>query len=223
MAQRVLMSAFAIFLWSLILTGCGQPSIDLRSPLCIIRDMKNSPPGWTSSNEWDLNHALTNGPNFWFKHIPNLVPLPFYTDDESLCSNPPIKVYVVNTLKDACATIKYNNYFTGYHLTLSKNCITPHAFAHELGHALWTFQHILFKLSIMSPDGNFYVTPDDMQMMCEEHPEINCPEFKWCEGTFFDQYRCPSDSPEDGQNKLTEGKSLNDLVKIRERIRRGQP
>jgi hypothetical protein len=195
MRRRVLILIGLVF----SLCSCGIPPMDLRYPICIVRDSKDSPPNW--HREYELEGIIRNGINMWFKHIPDVAPavLIMNPGEEDRCSNPDIRVKVVENIKDACAKINYNPAkYSGFIITLSTDCsMGSRYFAHEFGHAIWKFEHVLMRQSVMSPDSNFYVTPKDMEMMCYEHPEINCPKFVWCENTFYDKERCPGPSPDD--------------------------
>ena len=47
-----------------------------------------------------------------------------------------------------------------------------------------------------------YVLPVDITLLCQMHDE--CPAYNdtWCEGSFYDELRCPSSSFEEGQAAL---------------------
>lgn len=182
-----------------LVTGCLNGSrVDLRNPLCLVVAGNVA----EQSQRADLYQALVYGVAAWLIHLPNL-PGPAITADEGDCDNPPIYIDIKKQSPGECG-ITYSR--PGhYSIFLDPYCgLNPLVFAHELGHVLWKMSHIRNRLSIMSPAANFYPVPADLQMMCEQHPEIKCPRFQWCNGTWEDKNYCPSSSPEDGEKKFRE-------------------
>ena len=84
--------------------------------------------------------------------------------------------------------------------------IFPSLVAHEFGHALNRDHDDL-------PDGIFsimlplvlktdYVLPADIELLCRIHTECPPHEDVWCEGGFYDECLCPSDSYEEAKAAL---------------------
>lgn len=184
----------------LVLSSCYGPILDLREPICFVVHYPDN-----LNQRLALNGALINGPQDWLKHLPE-VPAPVIVDNENKCSNPPIHIYVRDMKDGICgrATAKLDHHdivISNKYGSNGTDCINSHILAHELGHVLWNYhpKHIDDeKLSIMSSDGEFYVTPRDMEITCEHHTEIRCPHFFWCYDDFMDECRCPSSTPEEG-------------------------
>jgi hypothetical protein len=162
-----------------LLMGCVQtPYIDLRNPLCIITE-----------GDLNLKVAVGLGTRQWFRHlssIPDPIMLEAHqsieTPDHEVCLNPPIIVKYAPNLKDACATTRKRAW--GYEILVLPACLITSTLAHEIGHILWKMKHIPDRESTMNPFGSSQVTIEDMNRLCEEHIEINCPVYVRCNGTF---------------------------------------
>lgn len=190
------------------LVGCSSPFLDLRETVCIVRDKTDSPQEWLQNPRYHaemedkVEKIITDGINMWFQHIPEQAPaiLIMGPNQDNYCSNPDIRVKVVNSInKNTCAKVEYNpTKYSGFIITLATDCsMNSRSFAHEFGHILWDFGHVFNRFSVMTTTANSDVTPKDMEMMCAEHPEITCPSFVWCQGTFYNKDQCPSTSPDD--------------------------
>jgi hypothetical protein len=159
--------------------------INLNKPLCIV------PRG--SDN---LCFSALFGVRSWLTHLPN-APRPVFTHDLNQCENPPIIFYENPTLDSAGVCKKHE---WGYEITIREpsgaNSQVP---AHEIGHALGIWWHRgIADASLMSADASFMLTPEDMADLCQVHPEIKCPQYKWCEGTFkYPHPICPAATPID--------------------------
>lgn len=178
----------------LVLTsGCIHgPHINFTLPICLVVERPKD-----RTQDLALQDAIINGVAMWTKHLPDLNLGPTITDNTDNCLNPPIKVKVATLGSGNCGlAVAHETYHQIY---IDPACISPVIFAHELGHTIWAYKHIADRLSVMQPINAFYPLPKDLEMLCEVHPEVVCPQFVWCEDTFEDKYRCPSPTPEAGE------------------------
>lgn len=182
---------------SALATGCIHgPHIDLNSPVCLVVKQKPT----DRAKELKFYDAMINGTALWSKHFRHPVFSVIITDNENYCNNPPIYVRAKNLPPDVGGFAQAH--LDHHSIDISPDYLHPVIFAHELGHVLWAYQHIDGRLSVMNSSSPFYPTPKDLEMLCDVHREIECPKFVWCEDTFYDVFRCPSASPEEGEEKL---------------------
>ncbi len=206
---------FIFFLW---LGGCiPKQHIDLRRPIYLITDpslfsgCKKDIKGPAICKEWRL-YQIRKGVNNWFKHFdepmrPRVFIVPSHDDVPVDATNTVIhlqisKDYCESFNAAACYHYKYRN--ESLIVFVSWKDITARVFAHELGHAFGrehddTPEEIG---SVMSYSVPTYVLPVDITLLCQMHDE--CPAYNdvWCEGSFYDELRCPSSSFEEGQAAL---------------------
>ncbi|HEY3352004.1 MAG TPA: hypothetical protein VGQ83_02025 [Polyangia bacterium] len=178
--------------------GC-RPQLDLRQE-CVLVAGDAFWRGCDADCREEVTRALENGAQAWFRHFPEarrprvrLVAEAPPTDDN---------VIHLEITPDLERPAVYSWGLSAAIHFRSHADVTPLIVAHELGHALWGDGHVAGRLSVMSATELFYVTPDDLALVCAAHAEVPCPPHRWCEGTFVDRWRCPSGSPDEGERRL---------------------
>jgi hypothetical protein len=157
-----------LFLLVAFSLGCAstRPVMNLNQPLCFINRGGDN-----------TRYALLFGSRMWFRHFPNL-PRPIYTQRFSDCRNPPIIVYE-RDMDYAHGVTK--SYAWGYEVFLDRPSgarFLPAA--HEIGHVLGVWYHIVDHDSIMTADAHSgEVTREDILLICKLHPEIQCDRVRW--------------------------------------------
>lgn len=196
------------------LFGCERPHFDLRQPIYLVADdslwdgCETDPAGYVACQQ-GREEMIYNGIGMWAEHFAEATrpkallvypeanvpadavnePIHIWRGDTSSCHGPWGACYQWGPMRKTGIVF--------HHPT----DLTPAIVAHEFGHAIWMDGHIHDRLSVMDPAASFYVTPLDMSEMCAVNGTCPSHDDTWCEGTFYDQYRCPSASPEDGDHK----------------------
>lgn len=214
-------SLFLIFFWCL--GGCvAQQHMDLRQPMYLITDRsffsgcKNDRKGPAICKEWRL-YQVRIGINDWLKHFdepmrPQVIYLSSHDDVPEDAENTVIHLRVSKGFCDDGvppeAAACYQYLYRGESVIVfdEGEFINARTVAHEFGHALgrehWDTPEDIG--SVMSYSVPTYVLPIDITLVCQLHEECPAYEDTWCEGSFYDELRCPSSSFEEGQAMLEE-------------------
>ena len=198
---------------ALLVVGCADRThFDLRQTIyfapenSFLADCEGRPD--CSANR--LN-AVKQGIDQWFMHFdaasrPRAVIVDSGSEIPGDSSNRPIRLKI--SVNSSCD--KYGNWAACYYWEQGEdseitfrysNYVNALTVAHEFGHAIWSDGHVLDRSSVMDPYTSFIVTPLDVIEMCTANG--SCPPYDsvWCQGTFFYENLCPSDSPEDAKAK----------------------
>ncbi len=207
----------------IVFRGCAETHIDLREPIYLVIEES-----FWSGCEYDPENEeacrasrikeITDGANEWFKHFndaaqPKIVIVYSEADLPFLPENEPIHVKIQNNTCGfnlvktrttlACYQEKYwSRPVITFYLP---DDISAAIFAHELGHAFGrghidTSKDVYSIMSYTHDSG--HVTPTDIKILCEMHPECPPHEDTWCQGGFWDKDRCPSSSYEEGERNF---------------------
>lgn len=206
MAKVAMGLALALGLTSFILSQ-ESPTyyLNLREPIYFVVD-----PSFSTGCDGDTDVCVKKrldvfraGLDDWFKHFPKRFRpktiIVFSPEEMPLRAvNFPISLQIK---ENGCVLgVPPTKYF-GCYLTDSGSPriifndpgqITTPTSAHEFGHALGLNHRDTY--SIMSWGKGNKVLPIDMNDLCNLHQECPPHDETWCEGTFYDSCRCPSES-----------------------------
>lgn len=197
------------------LFGCGRPHFDLRHPIYLVADDSfwngcgDDPAGYTSCQQGRIE-TVYHGIGIWTKHFseptrPKVLLVYPAANVPADAVNEPIFLMIDEGSgcdgKKWVACYQWGPARTTSIVFRHQTGISPLIVAHEFGHAIWMGDHIHDRVSIMEPMITFYVTPLDVSEMCAVNGACPSHEDTWCEGTFYDEWRCPSASPEEGEHK----------------------
>ena len=224
-AIAVLLVASGIGLFS---RGFFEAHIDLREPIYLVidesfwYDCRYDPETQDECRESRVNE-IRDGADSWFKHFdgatrPKVVIIYSKADVPFNPVNSPIHI---GLKKDHCGINKetgkpfvacyedesWKSPTITFHLPED---ITSTVFAHEFGHALGRsgdgklndVSSEVYSIMSYGPRDSEYVLPTDIKILCKMHPECPPHEDTWCEGGFWDDYRCPSYSYEEGEKNF---------------------
>ncbi len=170
-------------------------------------------PATSRSCRQDRELIIVAGTTEWFKHFPETyrprAKIVFSLDEVPADAvNRPIHVIMDtngcnladNEQHPACFSLD-----SGYPKIVfaESGAFTIPTAAHEFGHSLGlNHPGNESTFSIMSPHGRGnMVLPIDMVTLCALHSECPPHDETWCEGTFYNECRCPSESFEDSETK----------------------
>ncbi len=190
----------AIFL--LLCCSACRPDFDLREPIYLVPE-----PDFANRCGDECREVIRRGIDRWERHWDAL-------EDRGgwggvyLVDVAPGAQYVAlsidqDNLEDSTSVAEFRWYASGPPtITLREyegydivNGVVPLVWAHELGHVFGLDHAPTGACSVMEPSTKFYITPSDIQAVCDLHPEVDCPATVWCEGLFTDPWRCPSEEP----------------------------
>lgn len=211
--------------------GANNHYLDLREPIYLVLEESlwsecDNYLRSTADCQNDVEVAVRAGIDDWSKHFykpyqPDVVIVFSQEDVLADTVNTPIHLsmeegvcdeIILQKKIDSCASASNKTEFAACYIVNSNSvkiifndqtAIRGPTMAHEFGHALG-LDHRLTTFSIMSYGKGNRVLPIDMITMCELHKECPPHDETWCEGSFFDSCRCPSDSFEDGEAKRVE-------------------
>lgn len=197
------------------LLGCGQPFFDLREPIYLVAEDSfwqgcNEDPDGYEACAAERSAIIYESVDMWFRHWPaETRPRAIFIGREQDIpgSNKPVYLKIDETeCRSSPGAIAASCFSWGSAdpvkiIFKEPKYITVYIMTHEFGHVLGLDDNSVpdEKVSIMSYGlWEVCVVPLDIEMVCEIHPEVECPVVAWCEGAFAYKYHCPSASPEEG-------------------------
>jgi hypothetical protein len=211
--RAILMLAVALGIF-----GCEQPAFDLREPIYLVAEdsfwqgCDDDPAGYEACAASRVA-IIYESVDMWFRHwsaenrplgiliskgqdVPGQNEPVYLKIDWSECRSRPGAITASCFSWGPSDPVKI--------IFKEPKYITLNIMTHEFGHVLGLDDNTApdGKISIMSYGiWEVCVVPLDIEMVCELHREVKCPELMWCEGAFAYKYHCPSVSPEEGFNR----------------------
>ena len=205
------MRAILILVATLSFFGCERPFFDLREPIYLVAEESF----WSGCEKDERGYMacqaermdiVFRGVKMWFRNFDEAtrpIALIIYPEEnapedavneaihlrisgDSDCDDDWVACYEWGPFKSPTITFRDPKYED-----------VPKV-AHEFGHAIWLDGHVTGRLSNMDKYALFYVVPLDVTEMCAANGTCPAHDEVWCEGSFYDQWRCPSSSPEEG-------------------------